>query len=138
MKKWKEVSVPCRGTTFLNHAGSHTADHDQFPSPVGELHFSIRMGRNRSSKRVLFPSPVGELHFSIMLVSIREVAKTVSVPCRGTTFLNPDFFFIYGEKKKAFPSPVGELHFSIPSLQSRHQSGLMVGIAWEKYFWKNK
>ena len=37
-----------------------------------------------------------------------------------------------------FPSPVGELHFSIPSLQSRHQSGLMVGIAWEKYFWKNK
>lgn len=37
-----------------------------------------------------------------------------------------------------FPSPVGELHFSIPSLQSRHQSGLMVEIAWEKYFWKNK
>lgn len=40
--------------------------------------------------------------------------------------------------KAEFPSPVGELHFSIPSLQSRHQSGLMVGIAWEKYFWKNK
>ena len=57
-----------------------------------------------------------------MLVSIREVART-----------NGEIHTV-----EQFPSPVGELHFSIPSLQSRHQSGLMVGIAWEKYFWKNK
>ena len=35
-----------------------------------------------------FPSPVGELHFSIRYApSYKEIAD-VSVPCRGTTFLN--------------------------------------------------
>ena len=65
------------------------------------------------------------------------MSEIVSVPCRGTTFLN-DQMEVVGDRIYVFPSPVGELHFSIPSLQSRHQSGLMVGIAWEKYFWKNK
>ena len=86
------VSVPCRGTTFLN--------------------------REREALKTVkkeFPSPVGELHFSICV--------TVSSANVST---------------QRFPSPVGELYFSIPSLQSRHQSGLMVEIAWEKYFWKNK
>ena len=134
----------------------------------------------------LFPSPVGELHFSIRNRRKRTglIVRKVSVPCRGTTFLNFDSFtqdnrlasfrplsgnYISQCKQQiknnvfpcfrplsgnyisqcesfndsykydfSFPSPVGELHFSIPSLQSRHQSGLMVGIAWEKYFWKNK
>ena len=66
-----------------------------------------------------------------------KITNIVSVPCRGTTFLNKEYNVSVDSYKK-FPSPVGELHFSIPSLQSRHQSGLMVGIAWEKYFWKNK
>ena len=34
-----------------------------FPSPVGELHFSILF--SNLTKRAMFPSPVGELHFSI-------------------------------------------------------------------------
>ena len=86
-----------------------------FPSPVGELHFSInRMEFDCTKEGKKFPSPVGELHFSIK-------GKVAVLACGYQ-----------------FPSPVGELHFSIPSLQSRHQSGLMVGIAWEKYFWKNK
>ena len=83
------VSVPCRGTTFLNMETVALIFMNSFPSPVGELHFS--MSKMRTD---LLP-------------------YIVSVPCRGTTFLNP-------------------------SLQSRHQSGLMVGIAWKKYFWKNK
>ena len=36
-----------------------------FPSPVGELHFSICVSRYHISTS-LFPSPVGELHFSIL------------------------------------------------------------------------
>ena len=35
-----------------------------------------------------FPSPVGELHFSICPWMKRSRPDTVSVPCRGTTFLN--------------------------------------------------
>ena len=35
-----------------------------------------------------FPSPVGELHFSIGCAGVYSDKKRVSVPCRGTTFLN--------------------------------------------------
>ena len=35
-----------------------------------------------------FPSPVGELHFSIVKIEDLEVETEISVPCRGTTFLN--------------------------------------------------
>ena len=60
------ISVPCRGTTFLNHS----MDFD-------------------ANDAYLFPSPVGELHFSIMRQSRRvHSRKIISVPCRGTTFLN--------------------------------------------------
>ena len=36
----------------------------KFPSPIGELHFSIR-GDERYVTEEQFPSPIGELHFSI-------------------------------------------------------------------------
>ena len=133
-----------------------------FPSPVGELHFSIIMAKKQYTIIKSFPSPVGELHFSIsssfVVVEVDSCFRPlsgnyisqfyescpyvrnnkVSVPCRGTTFLNKRNRISFVYQEISFPSPVGELHFSIPSLQSRHQSGLMVGIAWEKYFWKNK
>ena len=60
------VSVPCRGTTFLNLVQELMITSYQFPSPVGELHFSIKI----------------QVKCHLTLVS------TVSVPCRGTTFLN--------------------------------------------------
>ena len=59
----------------------------------------------------LFPSPVGELHFSITEKDAKQRPKIVSVPCRGTTFLNKDY--IFDVTNNLFPSPVGELHFSI-------------------------
>ena len=62
----EQVFVPCRGTTFLNSIDGILAKlATQFPSPVGELHFSMRHGESRMNN-----------------------AKMVSVPCRGTTFLN--------------------------------------------------
>ena len=107
------VSVPYRGATFLNflvqkfRAGGTT----KFPSPIGELHFSINIpwwtysgftvsvpyrgatflnnaGRSGKDKKGQFPSPIGELHFSIV-VAISFIKKyLVSVPYRGATFLN--------------------------------------------------
>ena len=63
------VSVPCRGTTFLNSNERLTVKSvSKFPSPVGELHFSITK-----------------------YITIVKTFLNVSVPCRGTTFLN---FFI--------------------------------------------
>ena len=91
----------------------------------------------------LFPSPVGELHFSMKKYNLAVIMKRVSVPCRGTTFLNS--YYDYQRAKAdigfrplsgnyisqyiapsssilispAFPSPVGELHFSIKCLVFR-------------------
>ena len=62
----------------------------------------------------LFPSPIGELHFSIFL--IRKICFhfhiCVSVPYRGATFLNYDYR-VAEVTFNEFPSPIGELHFSI-------------------------
>ena len=158
------VSVPCRGTTFLNSWSCCPPEvQTLFPSPVGELHFSILPFRysqnslssvsvpcrgttflNQETKRVKaeearFPSPVGELHFSILGGSLRLFPDKSFRPLSGNYISQWKISQVYWLSRAArFPSPVGELHFSIPSLQSRHQSGLMVGIAWEKYFWKNK
>ena len=59
----------------------------------------------------LFPSPIGELHFSIAQVQIPDSFLRVSVPYRGATFLNN----LISPKQdwNGFPSPIGELHFSI-------------------------
>ena len=59
-----------------------------FPSPIGELHFSI----TRTVLSVYlwpFPSPIGELHFSMMgKYGCKWFCFRVSVPYRGATFLN--------------------------------------------------
>ena len=61
----------------------------------------------------MFPSPVGELHFSIENAIPDElIEEFVSVPCRGTTFLNR-LLQIRESMMLLFPSPVGELHFSM-------------------------
>ena len=105
----------------------------------------------------LFPSPIGELHFSIL--DIRETERveyTVSVPYRGATFLNSISALVSNDVSvfpspigelhfsiflhplssecifAGFPSPIGELHFSIPSPQPHVLSGTNRGIAGEK------
>ena len=61
------VSVPYRGATFLNQNGICLIEIDD----------------------ILFPSPIGELHFSIIAeIKHGEQLTTVSVPYRGATFLN--------------------------------------------------
>ena len=132
------VSVPYRGATFLNILllfFSFTS-FLLFPSPIGELHFSMRFSNTTKRRTNLFPSPIGELHFSIGKIisgplvndcfrplsgsyisqflnefSFSYTAE-VSVPYRGATFLNWNWGF-YTPVIQSFPSPIGELHFSI-------------------------
>ena len=109
------VSVPYRGATFLNTPSFFviTPLKARFPSPIGELHFSIiRTAVKFDCNVFMFPSPIGELHFSIFFRQIFWARKLcfrplsgsyisqspesaestrlfpVSVPYRGATFLN--------------------------------------------------
>ena len=138
-KAAQPVSVPYRGATFLNAQGHVLSAYRRklFPSPIGELHFSIiSFFSFHFSVMWVFPSPIGELHFSILyywywkhprsIVSVPYRGATflnafithiaimmmVSVPYRGATFLNcgMNATIIY---YNGFPSPIGELHFSI-------------------------
>ena len=106
-----------------------------FPSPIGELHFSILLLNVINVTGKKFPSPIGELHFSIANKVVVRLYEKVSVPYRGATFLNrqpsiddscSDVSVPYrgatflNEKYptckfsiRTFPSPIGELHFSI-------------------------
>ena len=62
----------------------------------------------------MFPSPIGELHFSIWACNIIDIWTIyVSVPYRGATFLNPVPAAAPNNFVISFPSPIGELHFSI-------------------------
>ena len=76
-----------------------------FPSPVGELHFSITCFLSMIHKnKSWFPSPVGELHFSISkALTFRYRENHVSVPCRGTTFLNLKKLSVENYKKVSVP-----------------------------------
>ena len=69
----------------LSRTGSWST---KFPSPYGELHFSIRERPHNHRRQEQFPSPYGELHFSIYGDEINRMSLKVSVPLRGTTFLN--------------------------------------------------
>ena len=107
-----------------------------FPSPIGELHFSMILiiykkgGKNVSvpyrgatflnegrpnpdNQKYQFPSPIGELHFSIEVNNEKTWRAAVSVPYRGATFLNILLLFFSFTSFLLFPSPIGELHFSM-------------------------
>ena len=84
------VSVPCRGTTFLNcFCKSLRCKFSNFRplsgNYISQSDFCTDINKTLTG---LFPSPVGELHFSIDLVKRTAEFNHISVPCRGTTFLN--------------------------------------------------
>ena len=115
-KAAQPVSVPYRGATFLNAQGHVLSAY----------------------RRKLFPSPIGELHFSISKENLNRQRYVVSVPYRGATFLNEEHLRLRERLSLSFrplsgsyisqlnlelwmngfvmfPSPIGELHFSIHS-----------------------
>ena len=113
-KKNKPVSVPYRGATFLNNIFRLSTDKKDilFPSPIGELHFSIGkiisgplvndcfrplsgsyisqlfahplLLRIHNSFRPLSGSYISQLELGILYSG----NSIVSVPYRGATFLN--------------------------------------------------
>ena len=164
-RKLHAVSVPYRGATFLNVLlffivlppvsfrplsgsyisqlliGNVTCLIKMFPSPIGELHFSIIHNKQEvwqwQSFRPLsgsyisqyiinnikirtwwFPSPIGELHFSIE--KITPLNNVIEFPSP----IGELHFSIEGKEtieriKSVFPSPIGELHFSIKKERTR-------------------
>ena len=75
-----------------------------FPSPIGELHFSIFSSRSSLRGTKQFPSPIGELHFSIFSTKYGlTYFAVVSVPYRGATFLNEVFEQIQSDDKVSVP-----------------------------------
>ena len=135
------VSVPCRGTTFLNdldrrykELGPNKCFRPLSGNYISQLLQSVRAVRLYCSFRPLSGNYISQLSCTLL---VAFPASVVSVPCRGTTFLNNELQnyeemkdkrfrplsgnYIsqfdnltsdrYGKTK--FPSPVGELHFSI-------------------------
>ena len=91
------VSVPYRGATFLNNAGRSGKDKKgQFPSPIGELHFSIDISRPKSSRKTRrFPSPIGELHFSIELAALNGKGVNIGFRPLSGSYISQLFSFCF-------------------------------------------
>ena len=115
---------------------------EQFPSPIGELHFSImccdysinyqtrfrplsgnyisQLNRATLTGFVTeFPSPVGELHFSILISYAYECNIRCFRPLSGNYISQLRRTTMTRKHMSAkFPSPVGELHFSMVARNS--------------------
>ena len=104
IKLTDEVSVPLRGTTFLNQKN---------------ILFLIF----QSGFRPLTGNYISQSWESFW----REAFTSVSVPLRGTTFLNPVLWNV--RKFFGFPSPYGELHFSMKrEMQEKRSTAVSVPL----------
>ena len=80
-----------------------------FPSPLGEVGSLITSSLTFQMITQSFPSPLGEVGSLIIVIDVgSNPEETVSVPSRGSGFLNP---MIHTRRyiNKAFPSPLGEV-----------------------------
>ena len=84
-------------------------------SPIGELRFTIMFDEFDKTFGGVFPSPIGELHFSIVTIVIYNTSTMVHSfrPLSGSYISQWDLQDQTNKIKKAFPSPIGELHFSM-------------------------
>ena len=161
------VSVPYRGATFLNSSGRIRKWYTcQGFRPLSGSYISQSSAPQWIRRSWVFPSPIGELHFSITVPLPGQNRIWVSVPYRGATFLNrcddvegsrcewvsvpyrgATFLNCCRDTEKdvqpEFPSPIGELHFSITvegcfdivllvSVPYRGATFLNRGIKWVK------
>ena len=82
------VSVPLRGTTFLNQREVINMQDVHVSVPLRGTTFLNKYSPKSGRFKQKFPSPYGELHFSIKQYESKGMWIFVSVPLRGTTFLN--------------------------------------------------
>ena len=94
----------------------------------------------------MFPSPIGELHFSMNLAAeVKKLREEVSVPYRGATFLNEMREHLKISRAEfSFPSPIGELHFSMHDARVRSLKSYIVSVPYRgatflnSYFWPHQ
>ena len=130
------VSVPCRGTTFLNPL-KICKDYNTSFRPLSGNYISQSFNGVYYERGIHCFRPLSGNYISqCITITVKEILDNVSVPCRGTTFLNQipktesdrrqnvsvpcrgTTFLNFDQKIDnskyvEFPSPVGELHFSI-------------------------
>ena len=83
------VSVPYRGATFLNRKQqSCRPGGEKFPSPIGELHFSMGITTLYQCYHLCFRPLSGSYISQSYTKILEETTLKVSVPYRGATFLN--------------------------------------------------
>ena len=121
------VSVPYRGATFLNLNTKNLVDIfcSRFRPLSGSYISQYYEHGIREADVTKFPSPIGELHFSILyrkpwlhhLLSFRPLSGSYISQC---------FFLYLQPMQSAFPSPIGELHFSII-----HFVSLSINVLWQ-------
>ena len=91
---------------------NHLQVQNVFPSPIGELHFSIVTCKLANKTFSKFPSPIGELHFSILEKDTMKVVSHSFRPLSGS-YISQYIRMMQCFCVTLFPSPIGELHFSI-------------------------
>ena len=64
-KQYNVVSVPYRGAIFLNRNRNRINRHNRVSVPYRGAIFLNSMGGSKSNEEIWFPSPIGELYFSI-------------------------------------------------------------------------
>ena len=96
-----------------------------FPSPIGELHFSIYQKLTEHSW-CFFPSPIGELHFSICKQQRRTANDTSAFRPLSGSYISQSAYLLYRWKCWVFPSPIGELHFSMELVK---KSALTISVS---------
>ena len=83
-----QVSVPYRGLIFLNVNKISIVSRETFPSPTGDLYFSIALKLFYENKDVPVSVPYRGLIFLNYFRKYLQHEKRVSVPYRGLIFLN--------------------------------------------------
>ena len=115
----------------------YTSVKETFPSPTGDLYFSIFIGVVTIVGTSFRPLPGTYISQYFYLAANRGVFS-VSVPYRGLIFLNEVEFVARSCTREPFPSPTGDLYFSIPSPQFLVNTDCITQFAWEMIFQKYK
>ena len=85
-----------------------------------------------------FPSPTGDLYFSIILCNNEKIEKHASFRPLPGTYISQLCLNVKCAICNLFPSPTGDLYFSIPSPQFLVNTDCITQFAWEMIFQKYK
>ena len=76
--------------------------NEKFPSPIGELHFSINRFANKCHKKNFRPLSGSYISQSVSVLTGKD-GMIISVPYRGATFLNHNTFSIIPKRSNFRP-----------------------------------